>query len=275
MCRLLGYLGSPVQIDQLLCQPKNSLVVQAYQPKEMELALMNADGFGIGWYHPEKETFPYTYKQITPIWSDLNLTQISRYVEAGCWLGYVRSATPGLAVDLSNCQPFTSEGLSLSRPLLFTHNGYIDQFRKTLYRPIRLSLNDDVYLHIHGTTDSEHIFALILHQLYTQPKLSLVQAVETALNQLSDIAQAAGNVFFCANIVISDGQQLVASRFASNAKAPSLYWLENDPNYPDAVIIASEPLFEGNWKRCPEQSIIRVGEDGTVNTYQVAPRCYS
>ncbi|MFP4254057.1 MAG: ergothioneine biosynthesis protein EgtC [Halothece sp.] len=274
MCRLLGYLGSTVQIDELLCQPSHSLVVQAYQPKEMESALMNADGFGLGWFHPEKETFPYIYKHTMPIWGDINLPQISRYVEAACWLGYVRSATPGLAVDLSNCQPFSSEGLSLSPPLLFTHNGYINQFRKTLYRPLRLSLSNDVYLHIHGTTDSEHIFALILNQLYTQPKLSLVQAVETALNQLADIAQAEGEIYFCANVMVSDGKQLVATRFASRSPAPTLYWLENDPNYPEAVIIASEPLFEGNWKRCPEQSIISVGEDGKVYTNQITPPCY-
>lgn len=274
MCRLLGYLGSPVQVDQLLCEPSHSLVVQAYQPKEMESALMNADGFGIGWYHPQKDTFPYLYKQTTPIWSDVNLPQITRYVESGCLLGYVRSATPGLAVDFSNCQPFSSEGLSLPHPLLFTHNGYIEKFRQTLYRPLRLSLSDEVYLHIHGTTDSEHIFGLILNQLYTQPKLSLAQAVQTALNQLADIAQAQGNIYFCANIVISDGQQLVASRFASRSPAPSLYWLEDDANYPGGTIIASEPLFEGNWKKCPEQSIIRVGEDGKVNINQVAPRCY-
>ena len=275
MCRLLGYLGSPIQLDQLLTQPQHSLVVQAYQPKEMESALMNADGFGVGWYHPQKAAFPYLYKQTMPIWSDINLPQISRYVESGCWLGYVRSATPGLAVDLSNCQPFTSEGLSLSHPLLFTHNGYIDQFRKTLYRPLRLTLKDDVYLHIHGTTDSEHIFGLILHQLYTQPKPTLVEAVQSALTQLAEIAKAEGDIYFCANVILTDGQQLVASRFASRSRAPSLYWLENDPNYPEAVIIASEPLFEGNWKRCPEQSMICVGEDGTVNLNEVAPRCYS
>lgn len=275
MCRLLGYLGSPVQLNQLLYQPQHSLVVQAYQPKEMESALMNADGFGVGWYHPQKEDFPYIYKQIMPIWSDINLPQISRYVETACCLGYVRSATPGLAVDLSNCQPFSSEGLSLPRPLLFTHNGYINQFRKTLYRPLRLSFGEEVYLHIQGTTDSEHIFGLILNQLEIQPKLSLTQAVATALNQLSDLAQTQGNVYFCANVMVSDGQQLVASRFASRSPAPSLYWLEGDENYPEGVIIASEPLFEGNWKRCPEQSIISVGEDGTVNINQVAPRCYT
>jgi len=270
MCRILGYLGSPIQIDQLLYKPEHSLVVQAYQPQEMASALMNADGFGVGWYHPQKATPPYTYKQTMPIWGDINLPQISRYVEAGCLLGCVRSATPGLAVDLSNCQPFTSEGLSLSHPLLFTHNGYIKDFRKTLYRPLRHTLTEDVYLHIQGTTDSEHMFALILHQLYTQPDLSLAQAVKNALNQLTEMAKAEGDIYFCANIIVSDGQQLVATRFASCYPAPSLYWLRDDPSYPNAVLIASEPLFEGNWNRFPEQSMISVGEDFDVYTDQIA-----
>ncbi len=124
MCRLLGYLGSKIQLNQLLYEPKHSLVVQSYQPQEMTSGLLNADGFGIGWYHPAKETTPYTYKNILPIWSDINLSQISRYIESNCILGYVRSATPPSSVDLSNCQPFTQD------QLLFIHNGFIGNFRR-------------------------------------------------------------------------------------------------------------------------------------------------
>ena len=64
-----------------------------------------------------------------------------------------------------------------------------------------------------------------------------------------------------ANIVFSDGNRLIASRFSTNAPPPSLYWLKNHQNFPKSVIIASEPLFTGNWTACPENSIISVGED--------------
>lgn len=49
MCRLLAYLGKPILLEELILKPEHSLLVQSYQPKELEVALLNADGFGIGW----------------------------------------------------------------------------------------------------------------------------------------------------------------------------------------------------------------------------------
>ncbi|ACK67157.1 glutamine amidotransferase class-II [Rippkaea orientalis PCC 8801] len=258
MCRLLGYFGQPIQLDRLLYQPEHSLIVQSYKPREMTAGLVNADGFGVGWYHPNKTDNPYIYKNILPIWSDINLPHLSRYVESRCVLSYVRSATPPLAVDLSNCQPFTQQ------KLLFIHNGFIHNFRQNLYRPLRNQLTDEVYQMIHGTTDSEHMFALILTQLQTSPNISLATALHQALIILIELAKVY-HIYFSANIIISDGQQLVASRYANRSPNPTLYWLENDPSYPNSVIIASEPLFEGNWNKCPEHSIITLEEDLEVN----------
>ena len=258
MCRLLGYLGRSIQLDKLLYKPKHSLIVQSYQPREMTGGLLNADGFGIGWYHSQQDNLPYLYKNTLPIWSDINLPQISRYVESNCVLGYVRSATAGLAVDLSNCQPFTQNHL------LFIHNGFINNFRSTLYRPIRNSLDDHTYQLIKGTTDSEHIFALLLTQLQASPNITLEIALAKALTKLTQLAKS-HSVYFSANIIISNGSNLIASRYSNRSPVPTLYWLRDDIIYPDSVIIASEPLFDGNWKSCPEQSIISVEENFEVN----------
>jgi len=54
-------------------------------------------------------------------------------------LGYVRSATSGQVVDLSNCQPFEYQRL------LCVHNGRIENFRQTLHRPLRDRLGDVAY----------------------------------------------------------------------------------------------------------------------------------
>jgi glutamine amidotransferase len=263
MCRLLGYLGPPVGLDELLYDPEHSLVVQSYQPREME-ALMNADGFGLGWYACARSSDPFRYRNTAPIWSDLNLPHLSRYVESSCILGYVRSATPGFSVDFSYCQPFSSENLSVGHRLLFTHNGYINRFRQTLYRPIRNALSDEIYQAIQGTTDSEHLFALILNQLQTVAGISLQQALVNALAQLGEMARAFG-VYFCANVLLADGQQLIAARCASESPAPSLYWLRGSSAHPDAAIVASEPLFDADWERCPENSTLGVGTDGAVS----------
>jgi ergothioneine biosynthesis protein EgtC len=261
MCRLLGYLGQPILLDKLLYQTEHSPIVQSYQPKEMTAGLLNADGFGLGWYHPHQESEPFTYKQTIPIWNDINLPNLCRYIESGCLLGYVRSATPGLAVDLSNCQPFVA---SLAQPqndrqLLFVHNGFIDRFRTSLYRPMRERLSDRLYQSIHGTTDSEHIFALFLSFLETHPELSMLEALQKTLFTLAELADKY-QVSASANIILSDGRSLVASRFAIGSVPPSLYWLSDSPRFPNAVLIASEPLFEGNWLCCSPQSTIAVTE---------------
>ncbi len=95
------------------------------------------------------------------------------------------------------------------------------------------------------------------------------QALQTSLLTLDELAKS-HQVSASANLIVSDGHRLVASRFASNTtSAPSLYWLRDDPTFPEAVIIASEPLFDGNWNRFPEQSILSVGEDLDIQIHQI------
>ncbi|MBW4555448.1 MAG: ergothioneine biosynthesis protein EgtC [Trichormus sp. ATA11-4-KO1] len=254
MCRLLAYMGSPVSLERLLYKPEHSLIVQSYQPREMTSGVVNADGFGVGWYHSQKDTEPYTYKNTLPIWNDVNLPSLSRYVESKCVLAYVRSATPGQALDFANCQPFNYQ------QQLFIHNGFIENFRKTLHRKIRSVLTHDFYERINGSTDSEHIFALLLSQSQINKHRPPEYALHNTLVTLLEMAKRY-QVQASANIVFSDGNRLIASRFATKSPAPSLYWLKDDLNFPKSVIIASEPLFTGNWAACPENSIISVGED--------------
>ena len=262
MCRLLGYIGPSIPLDNLLYKPEHSLVVQSYQPREMNSGLLNADGFGVGWYHPQRDTDPFTYKNILPIWNDINLPNLGRYVESGCWLASIRSATSGQGIDISNCQPFQNDRL------LCVHNGRIENFRQTLCRPLCDRLGDAAYRSINGNTDSEYFFALVTNECLANPSGNLEQALHTALLTLDELAKS-HQVVASANMVVSDGHRLVASRFASGSEAPSLYWLRDDPAFPDAVIIASEPLFDGNWNRFHEQSILSVGEDLEIQIHQI------
>ncbi len=250
MCRLLGYVGLPIQLDRLLLKPEHSLIVQSYQPREMTAGLLNADGFGIGWYHPHRRDRPFAYRSTLPIWNDANLPSLSRYIESGCVIASIRSATPGLAVDLSNCPPFQQD------LILAAHNGFIERFRQTLYRPMRDRLCDQLYQSIHGTTDSEHLLALILSQ-QQQSQVPLERAIEQALTTVFELAEI-HQVSVAANLLISDGDRLIACRAANRTPMPSLYWLRDDPLFPEAVVIASEPLFTGDWAVVPERSILTV-----------------
>lgn len=172
------------------------------------------------------------------------------------------SATAGLSVDLSNCQPFQSQ------QVLGVHNGFIANFRQTLYRPIREHLSDRVYQSIQGTTDSEHIFALLMNELLENSELSLTDALTRSLTILDKLGKKY-TTDFSANLIISDGQQIVASRYASREPVPSLYWLRDDPLFPDAVLIASEPLFDGNWISFRDRSILTIDHDLNIETHDL------
>ena len=70
-----------------------------------------------------------------------------------------RSATRRTDVSHANTQPFCNS------TLLFTHNGFIDQFGETLRHNIRHALETHCEKTIHGNTDSEYMFALLRQQL--------------------------------------------------------------------------------------------------------------
>ena len=251
MCRLLAYMGSPIQPEKLIYQPEHSLYIQSYKPKETVTTSVNADGVGIGWYDLQKDPKPFIYKNILPIWSDTNLPDLARYIESKCFLSHIRSATPGQETSLSNCQPFSHGNL------LFTHNGFIENFRQTLYKPIRNYITDEIYQKIEGTTDSEHIFALFINELALVDG-NLESALQNTLNTLIKLAKPY-KIKVLANIIVSNGQQLVACRFAINATAPSLYWSNNALNMINSVILASEPLFSGDWHSLVEKLIFSMG----------------
>jgi len=83
MCRLLGYLWS-TNCSGLFVVQEHSLIVQSYQPREMNSGLLNADGFGVVFL--QRDTDPFTYKIYSP--SGMTLTflawggMLSRDV---CW----------------------------------------------------------------------------------------------------------------------------------------------------------------------------------------------
>ena len=263
MCRLLGYLGSSIQLDRILIKPEHSLIAQSYKPQEMTSGFLNADGFGFGWYDRDRDPLPYAYRNTLPIWNDVNVPELARHIKSSCHLAYIRSATSVSSIAMNNCQPFSYQNV------LFVHNGFIDNFRQTLYRPIREQLSDAAYQRIEGTTDSEHIFALIVNELERDSKLDLQQALKNTILNLAEMAQE-HNLEVSANIVLSDGKELAACRYAHGKQTPSLYYIKTDSADGNAVIIASEPMFEGDWISFPEASLIGVGENLEISINSIS-----
>ena len=120
MCRLLAYMGTPVIIDKLLYQPKNSLIHQSIHARELEEPL-NGDGFGIGWYAKEITNEPVSFVSVHPAWSNRNLRNLAPRIRTDCLIAHVRAASVG-EVSESNCHPFQY------KDILMVHNGGVEKF---------------------------------------------------------------------------------------------------------------------------------------------------
>lgn len=265
MCRFVAYLGQPTTLARVISEPEHSLIVQSYQPAEMTAGTVNVDGFGVGWYNRAVDPTPCVYTNICPIWSDRNLPGLSKHVASDCIFANVRSATPGQAVDQSNCQPFAYQ------QLLFMHNGYIENFRSTLMRPMRDALCDEYYTAIGGSTDSEHIFAFFLQCLQGQAVTAetIMAALAETTQQLAAWA-AERAIRIALNVAITDGDCVVVSRFANSGLAPSLYYACGLPFFPRATVVASERLSaDPGWITVQEDTIVACDGQGNVRQQRI------
>jgi glutamine amidotransferase len=248
MCRLAAYVGPPISLESFLLQPEHSLVKQSWRPKEMREATMNADGFGISWF-AEDQT-PAVYKNTHPIWSDANLHSLGRSLIRPRWLAAVRSATMVSDISYANTQPFTNDRF------LFTHNGYLEDFAHAWRSEIRGILQPQFENQVHGTTDSEYLFALF-SQFYE--KTGEITAAMTELVELLEkLAQGKRALL---SFIVSSTTQLVALRHAIGDASPTLYYHIEETGSGKAVHIASESLtaHEG-WTQIEENRLLSVSE---------------
>ncbi|MBS0001958.1 MAG: ergothioneine biosynthesis protein EgtC [Thioalkalivibrio sp.] len=252
MCRHVAYIGPELALQEILLVPPHGLVRQASDPEELRYARLNADGFGFGWYGEDDTAI--VYRRGDPIWQDPNLAPLARNLYADLWIAAVRSATPGFGGDVVNAQPFANGDL------LYSHNGLIDGFRPDIRREIQNLLDPDVEAEILGSTDSEYLFALIRQYLIDDADLSLEGAMMEAFTTLEPW-MGPGRALL--NVILTDGDRLVASRHAINDPCPSLYYTSDDDGFPEgAVVIASEPLTERErWRSVPESHLLVVVPD--------------
>jgi glutamine amidotransferase len=279
MCRFVAYQGHPVLLADLLYRPRHALVAQSAMAEEMARTF-NGDGFGIGWYAPEIDALPCVVKSAAPAWSDMNAKSLATKIRSHVVFAHIRSASPGMAVQQTNCHPF-SVG-----PFLFMHNGSVGHF-PTLRRRLQQGLSDQAFDAIQGTTDSEHAFAVFLDAIGSpaapQTPSALRAALVATIARLAELARGVdASAVLHLNFAVTDGASTVASRCAIGAATPaSLYYsagaryvvdgadgdmLETDAAKPGAVMIASEPLTRRHedWTLVPESHTVTVDAQGAV-----------
>ena len=118
MCRHLGWLGAPVPVSSLVLDPPNGLLVQSYAPRRQKNGLMNADGWGVGFFD---DAVPRRWRGATPLWGDASFASVAPALTSSCVVAAVRSATVGMPIDASAAAPFTDGHWLLS------HNGVVDR----------------------------------------------------------------------------------------------------------------------------------------------------
>ena len=120
MCRHLGWLGRPRSLAQLVLEPGHGLLVQSYAPRRQRTGLMNADGWGVGFYTPGRDG-PARWRSSRPLWGDASFASVAPTIASGCVIAAVRSATPGMPMEESAAAPFQRGRW------LMSHNGLVDR----------------------------------------------------------------------------------------------------------------------------------------------------
>ncbi len=118
MCRHLGWLGRETSVSSLVLDPPHGLRVQSYAPRRQKHGLLNADGWGVGFFDGAA---PRRWRSAAPLWGDTSFASVAPALRSHCVVAAVRSATVGMPIEASATAPF-SDG-----QWLLSHNGIVDR----------------------------------------------------------------------------------------------------------------------------------------------------
>ena len=237
MCRWIAYQGEPIYLDTLVAEPAHSLIAQSLHAAECKAAT-NGDGFGIGWYGDRD--IPGLYRETRPAWSDENLRNLCYQVRSRLFFAHVRAST-GPATARTNCHPFAVGST------MFMHNGQIGGYA-TIKRRLEAMIADEFYVHRAGSTDSEALFLAALSNELEADPIGAIAKTLLDVQKLMHAAHIAEPLRFAA--AMTEGTTIHAFRWASDGRAPSLYWRQTPRN----LLIVSEPLDgeRARWREVPQ-----------------------
>ena len=261
MCRLYALRASePTRVECSLVKAQNALMQQSRLDSEN---LVHGHGWGVADY---KDGYPMIEKQTWAAFHGEHFEKASARVYAHTVVAHVRRATVG-GTSRENTHPFHYGRW------IFAHNGTIPNFRKVRDRMIP-EIDPLLRNEIKGTTDSEHIFYLLLSMHMAEPALPLRQIAGRGLNRIIDWSREVDpEARIGLNIILTDGDALVGSRMGRTLwklERDELHVCEicgkthvhheHDRDY-RAVEIASEPLTDEYWEALPDGVVYSVDED--------------
>ena len=230
MCRHTAWLGRPRSLAELLVDPPHALLRQSWAPRRQAHGLMNADGFGVGWWAEGRVA---RYRRAVPMWGDASFASLAPVVSSGCVLAAVRSATAGGPGGEEACAPFL-----LPSDVLLSHNGAVPV---DVLAPMVPSAD---LARIGSTVDSAFVAALVGARL----DAGLPAAVASVVRDVAARAPSAR-----LNLLATDGTSVVASAWGD-----TVFWRVVQ----GGVVAASEPSDdEDGWTEVPDRSLLVLTPD--------------
>ncbi|OBH02874.1 ergothioneine biosynthesis protein EgtC [Mycobacterium sp. E1747] len=228
MCRHLGWLGSQVSLSSLVLDPPYGLRVQSYAPRLQKHGLLNADGWGVGFFDRSAEGLaPRRWRSPAPLWGDASFDSVAPALRSHCVVAAVRSATVGMPIDISATAPFTDGQWLLS------HNGVVDR----------------AVLPVTSRAESVCDSALLAAAIFDRGLDALGQTI-------AGIAAADPSARL--NILAANGSRLLATTWGD-----TLSILRRA----DGVVVASEPYDDDpGWEEVPDRHLVEVTATGVALT---------
>ncbi|MDX6502741.1 MAG: gamma-glutamyl hercynylcysteine S-oxide hydrolase [Blastocatellia bacterium] len=234
MCRHLGWLGADVSVSSLMLDPPSGLRVQSYAPRRQKHGLMNADGWGVGFFDSSLEgEVPRRWRSAAPLWGDTSFESVAPALRSRCVVAAVRSATVGMPIEISATAPFTDGHWLLS------HNGVVDRSVLPLTATAE-SVCDSAML-------AAAIFAL---------GLDVLGETIAQIGSLDPTARL--------NVLAANGSRMLATAWGD-----TLSILRRD----DGVVLASEPYDDDlEWEEVPDRHLVEVTAQGVTMTPLAEPK---
>ncbi|OBH24723.1 ergothioneine biosynthesis protein EgtC [Mycobacterium sp. E342] len=228
MCRHLGWLGASVTVSSLVLDPPCGLRVQSYAPRRQKHGLLNADGWGVGFFDGSSgDSAPRRWRSRAPLWGDVSFDSVAPALRSHCVVAAVRSATVGMPIDVSATAPFTDGRWLLS------HNGVVDR----------------AVLPVTSQAESVCDSALLAAAIFDR-------GLDALGDTITGIAAADPDARL--NILAADGARLLATTWGD-----TLSILRR----PDGVVLASEPYDnDSGWEDVPDRHLVEVTATGVALT---------
>jgi glutamine amidotransferase len=228
MCRHLGWLGTDATVSSLVLDPPFGLRVQSYAPRRQKHCLMNADGWGVGFFERSAEgDVPRRWRSAAPLWGDTSFESVAPALRSHCVVAAVRSATVGMPIEISATAPFTDGQWLLS------HNGIVDR----------------TVLPLTSSAESVCDSALLAATIFALGPDALGETV-AQIGSLDPVARL--------NILAANGSRMLATTWGD-----TLSILRR----PDGVVLASEPYDnDAEWEDVPDRHLVEVTAQGVTFT---------